>query len=1352
MKKRITKFISSILVLAFLVSAFSVLSFASTPSAQASDVMATAADEEIELIINRPFDEGWSYINGFNNGRLGDHKYSIDYEEDKEYNYNYFCRIDSAGTATGYLELTYGDNTPEFTYTTFEIDLKTDDLCQFGSPIIYFTSGDDEKSKFALAGITNNALTLAPMGDLNGSTKPSYTVGSLSDEWLHFAITARVDQRVCPYCNTLYELTPETKTTLECPCTVDPEDESTYPVPLSEMTKVMNARIYFSASDNFNPSAAIKAPGRVDKINLANTYYYDVTFAGVASISSICIGIPANSKTVGHSYCIDNVKLYNNNSPAPTSIPAYLGYGANVDVTMAKTEEIEGSEHGKTTVQYLNEGLIMKVGFDKCVDAGVKRSILSKDGVSYGAPVKIDGEVYVPLQAILDWIGYPLYQHDDGVSFDISTDKGSTFIAVGRKTATVNGNLVELNAAPGIATDEETGLQYIVISKDDVDKIFAGYYVTYDDMGLIAISDGENLFNRDSDLTLMLDVMKNLVYTKISTQEYYNLAKENTNNFKHPYIIANQDQFDALYNTYLSADDAALKAYLDAVINDAIAVFTEYTTPPAVEDDGTVEEGDGTDTEVDVPVKNSMYEYLFDTVKNPYSDLGNNGYDGGGRNPFLVDVTNDMKLLAFAYQITGQQEYAVLAYEILSCISLWNHWAPAYFLDCSEAASNVAITYDWLYNIWTELGYDIKEVESIIYRNGLLIGYNYTNKVELNESILSNQGIQSYYNTATNSWNIIGTSNISITALALLGADYLNNGFVYNESATEDEMQGKNTTELEYVKAALNILNNNIYNATQIGLDMYAPDGAFIESATKWSEATEALMLLSWALTNAIGTDTGLSDTWALDKTFYYAYQVEYKVTDGYSYWNYHEATGDYISTNLAYYAASVLNDVTIAAIRTEQIGFKPVSMWDILAYDNAYVTADFDKTGPNFALDYTIDSCEAVISRSDWSEKALYIGVMGNANNVPGGQLDAGNFIYANKGYTWFVDLGAETHTVYGYSDVAYRYGYYRHTAEGANTFILTTRANEQVMPYGQSTEGQSYISDYYSSDYGMYTIVNNSSMYLDKVTSAKRGVLLTNDRRTVVIQDEVVFKDTEECAWVAQVACDEISLMEDGRKAILRRNTENGLVTIRASIVDPTGLLKFKITNAYDNLLSTVYKKNDSQKGGEMYTAELDRNSLKKLVITQPIASSFSVAVVIENVTSTMDTVEYEYKSIENWGPNMITDKFVAEEVNNNVFSTPSISDVVAYTKEAETYITGGTALYDMNVSNFFRALARVYNCEFWLGLDEGIYKNADAKRAYQFQYLTYKEQYDKFQQEVSSYITDTKKIAAHMCGYEK
>ena len=144
MNKKLTRLISLVLAITLLVSAFSVLSFAKTETA-ASENVALASDSEIELIINRPFDEGWNYANGFTTTIAGNTNYAIEYEEDENYDYNYYLRVETVDTTAGYLELSYGGDTPEYTNTVLELDFKTDDFCNFGSPVIYFTTRSEER-------------------------------------------------------------------------------------------------------------------------------------------------------------------------------------------------------------------------------------------------------------------------------------------------------------------------------------------------------------------------------------------------------------------------------------------------------------------------------------------------------------------------------------------------------------------------------------------------------------------------------------------------------------------------------------------------------------------------------------------------------------------------------------------------------------------------------------------------------------------------------------------------------------------------------------------------------------------------------------------------------------------------------------------------------------------------------------------------------------------------------------------------------------------------------------------------------------------------------------------------------
>ena len=63
MKNKFIRLISSILVLAFLLSCFAVLSFADD-SAAAPEDGAEDTNEDVTLLINRTFDEGWNYDNG----------------------------------------------------------------------------------------------------------------------------------------------------------------------------------------------------------------------------------------------------------------------------------------------------------------------------------------------------------------------------------------------------------------------------------------------------------------------------------------------------------------------------------------------------------------------------------------------------------------------------------------------------------------------------------------------------------------------------------------------------------------------------------------------------------------------------------------------------------------------------------------------------------------------------------------------------------------------------------------------------------------------------------------------------------------------------------------------------------------------------------------------------------------------------------------------------------------------------------------------------------------------------------------------------------------------------------------
>ena len=95
--------------------------------------------------------------------------------------------------------------------------------------------------------------------------------------------------------------------------------------------------------------------------------------------------------------------------------------------------------------------------------------------------------ISVPLSLILDFIGYPFYEH--GGSYDITTGTSATYITIGRDTANVDGERIALTVAPGYLTNAN-GVSVPVIAAADFEAIFPGWNLMYDDMGLIVIYQG----------------------------------------------------------------------------------------------------------------------------------------------------------------------------------------------------------------------------------------------------------------------------------------------------------------------------------------------------------------------------------------------------------------------------------------------------------------------------------------------------------------------------------------------------------------------------------------------------------------------------------------------------------------------------------------------------------------------------------------------------------------------------------------------------------------------------------------------------------------------------------------------
>lgn len=1289
MKNKFSRIISAILILTFLVSAFAVFASASEDGTGGS-----GEENEINLLLNRSFDEGWEFDNGLTNN-AANNNFFVDHEEDSQYNYNYFFRLETSDGSNAYARfVNTGSNAVREGQTVIELSLKLDDYADIGTILQMHT---DIKNKIIpVLSIKKNRLYFFDVTDNKKSV-------ALDNNWVEVALIINWDPADFT-CTVKYNK-------------VDPNDETEVALDTD--------------GDGFVYSFDYKKAYEVAEDDGMKEFRL-----GFPAIS----GAPTSlAERIGMSYCVDNLKIYNGKGLTNVVDVEPDDYGANVQLDKEKTVNILSGSGLKSSAQLLAEALCLKVGVDYQLARNKKEAIF--DG-TYGAPAIIDGHVMIPLDTVLRYIGFPSFPHPDNVSFDITTGTSVTYLTIGRNEAKVGEEIVQLSVAPLYLFDKDGNNPYPAIAVDDFEAIFPGWLITYDEMGLIVIyedttpdnkEDNDEIVNRDQNLESMVDIMKKFIFetaegddaesTYVNTgMLVYNDAKEYTNNFSHPYLLTNQDTFDALKAAYnLGKDDAGfderLNGYLKYLVASAMTSYKKYAKIDA----------DGSYIGLDFIPVNPYTDGL-----NPDPDDKNDktiadttdGYDpDGGRLNETGTYTSFLPSIAFAYQITGDENLLEFAYDWMLAFAQWEHWGPGHFLNCAEAVSSYSIAYDWLYNGFEAAGMNHTILAKAIFDLGIHDGYISSSGKTLEHPRALGDG--SHYNTATSNWNAVCTAGMVIGSLAIFGL-------------VDDENYTTQFNETVY------LVGNNMINLPKYGLDEYAPDGSYIESASYWAYGTNNFFRLVMALNSSTGKDYGFMDTWGMDRTCYYACQI---VSSDGRMWNYHDGGGDGVTSSSGLgrcdssyfnFVGHYLGDPGLVALRLSHLDskFANVGIYDVLYYPKDGVPESVE-----LPLDYLMEGIDAFVARDSWEKGALYTGLMGGLNDCAHGQIDSGNFIYHNKGIVWFMDLGSEQYNAYQYFGAS-RYKYYRATSEGQNVMVMTSQPGS--IAYGQYSGAGGDIIASYSNEHGSYAILDNKAVYLDTLFYARRGILVTNDRQTVVIQDEISVVKQETFVWVAHTA-ENIVVDDSGRTAFLTATDSSGeQYTLRATLLADIRKLKFEVINTTDSFLldGTNPPSYSTSKGG---VPEYPRNGLQRLIVRcTNTGGLLNIAVVLEMVDSMSTTapVGYEWQDMFRWEPTAppeageivaVRDAAVRADINSKNAILKTIF------KKADTAFT-------TNLETLYAALTTVAYT-FKTYLPENIPELVDPF----IEHEEHKEEYENYMEYVERVVGNIDNLAQALVGFE-
>lgn len=848
---------------------------------------------------------------------------------------------------------------------------------------------------------------------------------------------------------------------------------------------------------------------------------------------------------------------------------------------------------------------------------------------AYVDPTVYDGNYYFKanVDKALDKNGVDVYTLSEK---PFSDAEGSIWFPVSALEAVIG------TVSPTAAVSYVGGVRCVKMT--DIGTALDGYSAFYHSSGLIAISEKDSVFVDGAPDESVIPIMQKFLFDHVdsSLKKVSAFSAEDGQYLNHPYLFANQDKFDSLRATYLDTDgtaDQTLKSYIQNRVSAAESVYKSYAV-----------------------VKNNSYSSLNSTkglsggqksiYEMPYLDA--QGYDIGGRHSQATSHAGNIQQLAFAWQITRDDKFALLAYDYAIAIGGWEHWGPGHFLNCADAAGPYATAYDWLYPAWVELGLDVEKIEEIIFTHAVIPGYYSRSANTIPEGwmryisgVLTKSG---WGFNGTNNWNAVCSAGMVTASLALVGKTtstaniYIDtdvNGVSFEKSALVTSV-GTHTGLSTYRDYAEWLINECMYGMAMNGLMQYVPDGSYIESSGYWSYGTNNFFEMCAALTTAtayntgVPNDFGMLDAWGIDRTCYYALNTQ---SGDFKTFNYHDSGSGTQDTSWFGYYGNYTGKTDLAAIRVDALatGKSGSPTWqDIIFYVKP--VGKYEKP----ALQYWWEGINGYVVRDSWESGSIYAGIMGDTNNLGHGQIDSGSFVYHNGGTVWFCDIGTENYNCYGFWGGTTRYRYYKMNAEGNNTLFL---ANRPAVPYGQALNGFGAIIETGDNDYGAYSIMDNTSVYGGYAKSAYRGMLLTNDRRTLVIQDEVEFAQPETAYWVGHTE-QEVILSVDGTVAYM----SDGRSVIRVTIIDMNNSgAKFAIEDCYTFHLDASYGMDElALEYYEAGTHELNNNrsQYKKLAIKLDGVTSVRLAVVIEEVAvGEICELGYEWQSMLDWDENTPT-----------------------------------------------------------------------------------------------------------------
>ena len=462
------------------------------------------------------------------------------------------------------------------------------------------------------------------------------------------------------------------------------------------------------------------------------------------------------------------------------------------------------------------------------------------------------------------------------------------------------------------------------------------------------------------------------------------------------------------------------------------------------------------------------------------------------------EVLERVDSLAYAFLMTGRQEYVQRVWAEVEAVSKFKDWNPAHFLDVAEMTHAFAIAYDWLWDEWTP-------EQRLVIRNAIV-------KMGLSPAMAVYVRDHGWHKNSNN-WNQVCNGGIGMGALAIAGE--------------EPELAGK---ILSFVLASI-----------PLPMRAYAPDGAGMEGVGYWEFGSRYNILLLASLESALGRDFGLSRIEGFRQSG--DYQIYLSGTDKRGF-DFSDSSLRTVSTAQHFWMGKHYNIPRYKWFRynvLQQNGGGDI--YDLLWFDNSVRIA----TNIDMPLDRHFRRAECASMRDTWNNgHGFIVALQGGANRGSHRHLDLGSFILEMDGVRWIIDSGKDGATYQRHKSKASRWDFYRTRAEGHNTLVFNPDGE-----LDQSLGAVTRFNAFTSKPDRATTEINLTSAYKKDASKVMRSFELLRDKAFTVTDHIICPKPA--ALWSYFHTNAEVTLSDDKRSGTLRQGDK----TLRVKLLSPARAL---------------------------------------------------------------------------------------------------------------------------------------------------------------------------------------------------